>query len=209
MKAINTMLTLSVLATLSGCGNIGSFAKSSGEYGILAEANKVVGVSWRCGNNAGTTDSSGKFGPCRQGDIIDFYIGSAELGTVAMPPDRIVTPQDIAGTSRSNAENPQAIKVATTLLSLDADGIPENGIVLKHEAVNRFLKKVGKKKSIKDLDEKELTEAMSETSAQLPGLSLRVPDKGEVLRVLKETHAKIESGEIKAPEKSHEDLSTN
>jgi len=83
----------------------------------------VAGINYECGDNSGVTDIDGKFdynlGDSCTFKIGDFSIGSIDNMTVEAP---VVTPFDVA------VDDEQAIKIASILQTIDADGDPSNGI---------------------------------------------------------------------------------
>ncbi|TYK64962.1 hypothetical protein [Colwellia echini] len=85
----------------------------------------VAGINYECGDNSGVTDAEGKF-DYKLGDACTFKLGDLELGSIAnmTVESPIVTPFDIAEDSE------KAIKIASLLQTIDADGNPENGIDL-------------------------------------------------------------------------------
>lgn len=81
----------------------------------------VAGINYECGDNTGVTDADGKF-DYNLGDTCTFKIGDILLGTVENILIPLVTPFDIA------EDEEAAIKIASLLQTIDADGDPENGI---------------------------------------------------------------------------------
>lgn len=83
----------------------------------------VAGINYECGDTTGVTDVEGKFN-YQLGDTCTFKIGDFSLGSIANMSIEapIVTPFDIA------EDDEQAIKIASLLQTIDADGDPENGI---------------------------------------------------------------------------------
>jgi hypothetical protein len=110
-------LCLSVALGLSACGgdrkiNEGRFIDSP-----------VQGAEWVSGELNGTTDVNGTFS-YRGRDTVRFSIGAVELGEVEG--GDVITPLDLVGAD--SIDNAQVLNMVRLLLSLDADGIPSNGI---------------------------------------------------------------------------------
>ena len=124
MKFTKTTLAL-LIPTLSfglvGCGSDDSDPAVSTINAQFIDS-AVAGLGYDCGENTGKTDSEGKFNTL-EGQLCDFSLDGFDLGSVKVSADSlIVTPYAIAGTAT------QAIKIASLLQSIDADGNPENGI---------------------------------------------------------------------------------
>jgi hypothetical protein len=145
MKFTKTALAL-LIPTLAlgivGCGSDDSEPKSSTINAQFIDS-AVTGLNYACGEHTGQTDSEGKFNTSN-GQVCDFSLNGLELGSAKVTADSlIVTPYTIAETVT------QAVKIASLLQSIDADGIPENGIsVVGYDA----------SKLPKDILEKEETE---------------------------------------------------
>lgn len=145
MTFTKTALAL-LIPTLSlgivGCGSDDAEPKLSTINAQFIDS-AVTGLNYVCGEHTGQTDSEGKFNTLN-GQVCDFSLNGLELGSAKVTADSfIVTPYNIADTVT------QAVKIASLLQSIDADGIPENGIsVVEYDA----------SKLPKDILEKEETE---------------------------------------------------
>ena len=110
------------LAALLACLGLGACAgddvTTGPSIGYVIDA-PVGGISYTCGALTGATASDGSF---------HYDAGTACTFTVgAMPSDGIVTPHDLAGVSRSDALNANAVAIAQFLQSLD-DGTQSGSI---------------------------------------------------------------------------------
>jgi len=131
MKISKKLVTLSVAIALalSGCGQSGEFSNApSTVTGILADG--VIGnATYKCSGTVGSTNRKGEF-TCPVGSRIDFYYGNVKLGGVAtLPSDNIVLIQDVLSVDRAETSNPNVLRLARFLQSLD-DGSIINGIYL-------------------------------------------------------------------------------
>lgn len=83
----------------------------------------VAGINYACGDLSGVTDAEGKF-DYKSGDSCTFKIGDVSLGSIDNMTEEapIVTPFDVA------EDKDKAIKIASLLQTIDADGNPDNGI---------------------------------------------------------------------------------
>lgn len=96
----------------------------SAQQGVFIDA-AVQGLGFTSGTFTGRTDSNGRFN-YRTGETVTFTLGRTTLGSA--PGGDVVTPLTLAGTSDETDQ--RVVNVARFLQSLDADGNPENGIVL-------------------------------------------------------------------------------
>lgn len=147
MRYPKTALALLIPALsigLVGCGGSDSDSSAPEPEKTVIDAkfidSAVSGLTYMCGENNGQTDSEGLF-KTENGQQCDFSLNSFKLGSTKVSADSsIVTPYAIAGTAS------HAVKIASLLQSIDADGNPENGInVAEYDA----------SKLPKDLFEKE------------------------------------------------------
>ncbi len=111
---------------LVGCGGSDSDLSAPEPEKTVIDAkfidSAVSGLTYVCGENNGQTDSEGLF-KTEEGQQCDFSLNSFKLGSTKVSADSsIVTPYAIAGTAS------HAVKIASLLQSIDADGNPENGI---------------------------------------------------------------------------------
>jgi len=127
MKINKKLLTLSsaILIALSGCSHNNT---TSTVTGILADG--VIGnATYKCSATTGSTNTEGEF-TCPVGSRVDFYYGNIKLGGVAtLPSDNIVLIQDVLSVDRAETSNPNVLRLARFLQSLD-DGSIINGIYL-------------------------------------------------------------------------------
>ena len=122
--------TLALSAALTACGGGGAdtIATDGGptppvvgsSTGVLTDA-AVQGVAYRTSSGvAGTTDALGQY-RYNPGDTVTFTLGTLTLG--AVPATGVVTPIALAAGSENRLQN-----LLVLLQSLDADGVPDNGI---------------------------------------------------------------------------------
>ncbi len=129
MRYPKTALALLIPALsigLVGCGGSDSDSSAPEPEKTLIDAkfidSAVSGLTYMCGENNGQTESEGLF-KTEDGQQCDFSLNSFKLGSTKVSADSsIVTPYAIAGTAS------HAVKIASLLQSIDADGNPENGI---------------------------------------------------------------------------------
>ncbi|WP_305373151.1 hypothetical protein [Photobacterium leiognathi] len=129
MRYPKTALALLIPALsigLVGCGGSDSDSSAPEPEKTVIDAkfidSAVSGLTYVCGENNGQTDSEGLF-KTEEGQQCDFSLNSFKLGSTKVSADSsIVTPYAIAGTAS------HAVKIASLLQSIDADGNPENGI---------------------------------------------------------------------------------
>ncbi|PSW49275.1 hypothetical protein [Photobacterium leiognathi] len=129
MRYPKTALALLIPALsigLVGCGGSDSDSSAPEPEKAVIDAkfidSAVSGLTYVCGENNGQTDSEGLF-KTEEGQQCDFSLNSFKLGSTKVSTDSsIVTPYAIAGTAS------HAVKIASLLQSIDADGNPENGI---------------------------------------------------------------------------------
>ena len=195
-----------------------SRSTSKGYYNGKFVDNAVAGADYECGSKKGTTDNDGVFGPCLKGTTTTISIGDVVLGRVGETSDGIVTPQDIAGASRTDVNNTKAKKIASLLLSLDPDGNPDNGIQIFpeiKEAVSTSLQAV---ESIDEANVSDIIQDVNTTIASNPNikqaiisrlqttvdpnindLNLTKVTPEEAAAHLEEVKTKIDNGEITPP----------
>lgn len=147
-KIMTTMLLgttgISLALMMSGCGDE---TTTTNYYGDSQEQSEerlaptavmtgqflddvVEGLSYHCSSGrAGTTDADGYY-TCDTGDEVSFSIGALSIGSVPAQ-THFITPYSFY----PNDEG-AALRLAQVLQSLDADGDPENGIVIKAETAN-------------------------------------------------------------------------
>ena len=112
----NAFLIVGSAFLVAGCGGGGGTTVPSIGYVIDSP---VAGLTYTCGVLTGTTGSDGSF-HYDAGTGCSFTVGKVTVGTIAaIPSDGVVTPHDLAGVSRADALNSNAISVAQFLQSLD------------------------------------------------------------------------------------------
>lgn len=126
------LLTATVLA---GCGGGGGGGASpapppapQARQGVFIDA-AVQGLGFTSGAFSGRTDANGRF-DYAPGERVTFTLGRSTLGSAAGAD--VVTPLALFGTS--DETDPRVVNIARLLQSLDADGNPDNGIVLDDAA---------------------------------------------------------------------------
>lgn len=99
----------------------------------------VSGVDYVCENNVvGRTGAFGQFSYIRN-TRCSFKIGNISLGTIAtFPSDNIVTPYDLAGVSRVNTLDSNAIAIAQLLQSIDTSS-NSDGISISSDVAQNLL----------------------------------------------------------------------
>lgn len=134
MKKLNAIivryLLISVVAALLiACGGGGSDGGNDPGIipetvltGVLTDA-VVAGVSYSTATQSGITNPSGQFS-YKSGEMVTFFIGDTQLGPVAAGP--VITPLTFAGTI--DVTDQQVTNIVRLLMTLDADGNPDNGI---------------------------------------------------------------------------------
>ncbi|MDD5393834.1 MAG: ImpA family metalloprotease [Thiothrix sp.] len=140
---------LGYLLLLTACGG-GGGGSGGGNTGNITTVKAVLldgvaqGVRYDAGSGVtGVTDADGVFYYV-EGQPVSFYLGNILLGR-AVPIDRpnninvladkIVTPLGLAG-SNANLDDPQVLNRVRLLLTLDADGKPDNGIQIASSVVD-------------------------------------------------------------------------
>ena len=130
MKKILSAVTFAVF--LSACG--GGGGGSSQQVGQFID-DPVSGLTYSCVSTGstqevkGTTDADGHFNYL-PGQTCTFKVGNVTLGSLTgVPADGKVTPQDVAGVSRSATAAPSALAIAQFLQSLN-DGTTNGRIVI-------------------------------------------------------------------------------
>ena len=128
-KSFNALLISGACSILVACGG-GSDAPSSPEVltGVFIDS-PVSGITYKTATQSGVTDVDGKF-KYISGEKVTFSIGAIVLPET-LAKSR-VTPLDIASTSDVN--NQVVSNILVLLQSLDADGIPTNGIQIPETA---------------------------------------------------------------------------
>ena len=141
------LLALFITSLLAACGSGGGDGSAPGpaapspapgpaaQQGVFIDA-AVQGLSFTSGTLTGRTDANGRF-DYRTGETVTFTLGRTTLGSVRG--GDVVTPLTLF--SVSDETDQRVVNLARLLQSLDADGNPENGIVLDeavHAAADLF-----------------------------------------------------------------------
>ncbi len=119
MKLVSTCSAL-VLFSLFSCGGSGGSNEGTGRF-IDAP---VGGMTWTSGDLTGVTDTNGTFF-FRPSTPVTFSMGNIILGTVQG--SSVVTPIDLVP-GAVDETNTTVINILRFMQSIDADGIPANGI---------------------------------------------------------------------------------
>lgn len=128
----NLWLVLLLTLLLCACGGGGGSAPPL--VGQFMDA-PVSGLTYTCSSaagsssNTGITDAQGQFNYL-SGQSCTFKVGKVTLGVpVRVPTDGKVTPQDVAGVTRSATRSPSVVAIAQFLQSLN-DGTDPDKIVI-------------------------------------------------------------------------------
>ena len=229
MKKNVSLILASLMAGtfMVGCGNDGCETVAppapAPQFAGKFVDREVNGVDYKCGDRSGVTGKdingnakeAGYFGPCKVGDPVAFSVGKLKLGEIKDTKDfgtsAIVTPKDIA---KSAAEDNESIikdieqKIAVTLQSMDDDGDPTNGIVIKEEVVQVLNDNIGE--SEVDLTDPDVTPEEVESNAVevVKKVAEEHPEIGNEMKPvtieeaeehLEETMKEVENGEIAPP----------
>lgn len=139
------LLTGGIVALASGGG--GSSEESSDDDKPAAPVYKkgqlvdsfVAGVDYYLNGSttpAGKTGADGSF-TFRPGDVVTFKVAGITIGSnINVPSDGIVLIQDLVGVDRSEVTNPEVVKIAQFLQTLDSDGNATNGITITNTTLD-------------------------------------------------------------------------
>lgn len=128
---------------LSGCGSSGSDTTTTvteSTTGYVVDA-AVENLNYDCVADNAMDKVTGKDGAftCQNMSQVRFRIGNLVLGEIsALPSDKYVFPQDLAGVPRSNVTDDKATAIAQLLQSLDTDENLDNGIQLPQNTETQF-----------------------------------------------------------------------
>jgi len=189
----SVVLASSMIVGCSGGGSGGGLVHNFN--GVFVDTH-VGGIDWDCNTldlgghvsgYTGTTGADGVFGPCREDSIVKFSVGNLFIGSTRKTSNNIVTPADFGNLQA-------APKIASFLLSMDADGDPSNGIDInsttRADVDNRF-------SAGSDIQAMSQAAVDSANAALAPVAPVSVSDAEQHLR---ETEKKIAEGEIAEPE---------
>ncbi len=132
-------IAISAAAALVGCGGGGSSSSTASQTGYLIDA-PVANATYDCiadGEEGKTTGADGSF-TCHTMHV-RFRIGNLVLGEInALPEDKLVYPQDLAGVPRENLDDPKVVEMARMIQSMDADADLSNGIQIDEQTKAAF-----------------------------------------------------------------------
>lgn len=118
-----------LLASCGGGGSEGGADTSNNsatlQQGVFVDS-AVTGLSYRTASREGVTDSNGTF-RYRAGEQVRFLIGDLEFGR--SEGQALVSPLNLVA-GADDVNDPAVTNICRLLQSLDADGNPNNGIVL-------------------------------------------------------------------------------
>lgn len=121
------VLLLSVSVPLTSCGGTDDGSLSHGRF----LDSRVEGLNYVSGSESGITDAEGSFRI--GGATIRFSVGDILIGEG--PVRATMTPLDVVP-GAVNEMHPTVTNIARFLLTLDADGFPNNGIRIREETRN-------------------------------------------------------------------------
>ena len=132
--SIKSSLFGAMMLVLTACGGGGGGGVQT-QVGQFVD-DPVQGLTYRCvdstneaGATSGTTNAQGQFNYVA-GQTCTFKVGNVTIGSLSsIPSDGVVTPQDVAGVSRTATNAPTATVIAQFLQSLD-DGSGTGKIVI-------------------------------------------------------------------------------
>ena len=134
MIKLKHILSLLVVAFLYiGCGSSNNSNQET-VTGVLADG-AIGNAEYRCGAITGVTNANGEF-TCLKNSPVSFYFGSLLLGGVdTIPDDKVVLIQDTLDVDRDNTNDPNVMRMAQFLQSLDNDSDHTNGIFLTEQTI--------------------------------------------------------------------------
>ena len=142
MKFLTLALTLLALAACGGGGGGGGSSPitATTQTGQFID-DPVAGLTYTCSSESktysGTTGLQGEF-TYESGQNCTFSVGKVTLGILKnIPSDGKVTPQDVAGVSRTATSAPSAVAIAQFLQTLN-DGSTNGKIVIPIATTNTF-----------------------------------------------------------------------
>ncbi len=130
--AFGSIIIAIVLFAAVGCGGGGSSSSDSSlQTGTFIDS-PVQGLNYHSETQSGITDKDGHF-MYQEDEMMTFSIGDVVLGQ-AMPHE-VMTPMDFINSSGTPLDltNPVVTNMGRFLQSLDADGNPENGIMISQD----------------------------------------------------------------------------
>ena len=134
------------LLVMSGCSSSDSApVTAEATYSGIFVDNGTAGLTYTCNDGvgvafSGTTDADGKFSGCGVSAQVEFKLGNLTLGKMVRPTNGVFTPRLLAEASTATIEEKTALanNIAATLLSMDSDGDPTNGIQITPEDLEVF-----------------------------------------------------------------------
>jgi hypothetical protein len=142
LKMTAQMVGLAMAITLigfltAGCsGSSGSSSDAAGISSSLLEGtfidSPVQGLDYHSATHSGVTDENGHF-MYYEGEMMTFAIGDVLLGEAMA--GEVMTPMDFLDASEmpQDVTNPLVTNMGRFMQSLDADGNPENGIMISQD----------------------------------------------------------------------------
>ena len=172
--------------------------------GIFVDA-ATAGLTFTCDAHSGTTDINGTFSGCFTKDPVSFHLGNLKLGTMTYPKGGVFSPKGLAeakypddATKQTEMKN----NIAATVLSMDVDGDPTNGISITPTNIEIFNKTVLEDSVITEPAVITLTKQAVTAVVQAPAntgtmKTVTPEDAAEHLAVVEK---EIEEGEYNQPE---------
>jgi len=129
-RSLARLTTLFACLTLGACGGGGGGSTTPATTpattpltGYVVDA-PIQGLSYTCGTLTGMTGADGSF-QHDAGATCTFKIGNVTLGSIStFPSDGVISPYELAGVSRTDALNANALAIAQFLQSLDDGSKP-------------------------------------------------------------------------------------
>ncbi len=196
-KIISISATLVVM--FSACSDYDVIAEGAVpavamETGILADG-AIGNARYTCGSTTGFTNVNGEFN-CPVGSRIDFFYGNFRIGGIdKLPSDKIVLIQDALGISRGDTNNPDVVRLAVLLQSLDKNSDHSDGIFLDPN----FIPDVAEGTSIKDLTDDMVAEFINKAH------KIQVANHDAIANLEQTTHCIESLGLLKCENNSEEE----
>ena len=122
--------SFSALVACGGGSGSGSTTPLATKQGVFVDS-VVSGVAYSTQSKSGVTDANGNYDYV-EGETVTFSIGGIVLGTATAGP--VVTPLSLVS-GATDATDPTVTNIVKLLLTLDADGNPDNGIEINQATV--------------------------------------------------------------------------
>ena len=207
LKYVLTSLAAAAAIGMTGCGSNGSSDGVNVASLPVFVDDVVDGVTYDCGQDTakyGTlTHDGGHFGICPSGSNVTFSIGNLILGTAPYATDAddgVFFVTDLVGTTRDDIDNPEVLKIAQVLQSLDSDGDPKNGITINSklaaDVINEDVEKGTKLSEIDNLDQGIIT-VVGKMNAKDSNNKSKYVDSSDAEEHLAESKENIDNGKYK------------